>query len=214
MLMKVLVLSPHTDDGSLGVGGTMYRLRCRGVKVLNVAFSLCRKSVPEKFPSDVHREEFLEACRRLGVEAIVLDYPNRVFPSIRQRICQEIYNLRLEYDPDVVFCPHIQDSHQDHWIVAREALSVFKRDTSILMYEIMFNCPTFTPNVYFTLSREDVEKKIEALKAYKSIWGTKRFPHLTEEFILASARFRGLQFNTEYAEAFYTPKMNLLHWMG
>jgi len=212
MSKRVLVLSPHTDDGVLGAGGTIYKLKRKGAEILCVAFSLCRKSVPEDYPPDVHRDEFIESCKLLGIEGRILDYPNRVFPSIRQEICQAIYELKREYQPDLVICPYINDVHQDHWIVAREALAVFKRSTSILMYEIAFNCPTFTPNVYVILSEEELRKKIEALKVYKSIWGSERFPYLNEEFIRAQARFRGLQFNTRYAEAFYTLKMKFLDW--
>ena len=43
---RVLVLSPHTDDGELGAGGTIARFLDEGKDVYYIAFSGCETSVP------------------------------------------------------------------------------------------------------------------------------------------------------------------------
>lgn len=49
---NVLVLSPHTDDGELGAGGTIARFLDEGRNVNYIAFSGCETSVPEGMPKD------------------------------------------------------------------------------------------------------------------------------------------------------------------
>ena len=66
-IKNVLVLAPHTDDGELGVGGTIARLVEQGVKVSYAAFSTAAASVPEGLPRDVLKTEVREATRRLGI---------------------------------------------------------------------------------------------------------------------------------------------------
>ena len=53
---NILVLAPHTDDGELGLGGTISRLIEDGKKVTYVAFSTAQQSVPEGFPKDILRK--------------------------------------------------------------------------------------------------------------------------------------------------------------
>ena len=50
---NILVLAPHTDDGELGLGGTISKLIELGKKVTYVAFSTAQQSVPEGFPKDI-----------------------------------------------------------------------------------------------------------------------------------------------------------------
>ena len=47
---NILVLAPHTDDGELGLGGTINKLIQLGKKVTYVAFSTAQQSVPKGFP--------------------------------------------------------------------------------------------------------------------------------------------------------------------
>ena len=49
---NILVLAPHTDDGELGLGGTISRLIEDGKKVTYVAFSTAQQSVPERYLED------------------------------------------------------------------------------------------------------------------------------------------------------------------
>ena len=52
---NILVLSPHTDDGELGAGGTISKLVENGAKVTYGAFSIAEESVPEGLPKNKWR---------------------------------------------------------------------------------------------------------------------------------------------------------------
>ena len=58
---NILVLAPHTDDGELGVGGTINYLIEQGHKVVYAAFSTAEESVPEGFPKDILKTEVRKA---------------------------------------------------------------------------------------------------------------------------------------------------------
>ena len=62
---NVLVLAPHTDDGELGLGGTINKLILAGNKVTYVAFSTAEESVPEGFPKDILKTEVRNATLQL-----------------------------------------------------------------------------------------------------------------------------------------------------
>ena len=52
MFNKILVLSPHTDDGEIGAGGTIARFVEEEKEIYYVAFSSCEASVPKGFPEN------------------------------------------------------------------------------------------------------------------------------------------------------------------
>ena len=54
----VLVLAPHTDDGELGLGGTIHKLNAAGCEMHYTAFSAA-ESIPEEFDLGQTR---LEVC--------------------------------------------------------------------------------------------------------------------------------------------------------
>lgn len=49
---KILVLSPHPDDGELGAGGTIARFLEENREVYYIAFSSCEKSIPTELAKD------------------------------------------------------------------------------------------------------------------------------------------------------------------
>lgn len=198
---SILVLAPHTDDGEFGCGGTMARLVSEGKKVWYVAFSAAEKSVPDEFPRDILRQEVAEAMAVIGVpleNQIILSYPVREFPLYRQEILDDMIKIANEVKPDAVFLPSTLDTHQDHVTIAEEGFRAFKRIT-MFGYEIPWNNITFPTQVFVFLEEEHVQKKIQALKCYKS--QQDRF-YASEDFIRSLARTRGTQIGAIYCEAF------------
>ena len=106
--------------------------------------------------------------------------------------------LSKEINPDVVFLPSSTDTHQDHQVIHNEGLRAFKK-SSVLGYEMPWNNTVFTSNTFIKLKKQNIEKKLEALKAYKSQEGR---TYLNREFIMGLAKVRGVQAATDYAEAF------------
>lgn len=201
MFSRVLILSPHTDDGELGCGGTIAKLVESGKDVFYVALSTCEKSIPESFPGDILRREVREAAEILGINRenlMLFNFEVRNFPRLRQEILEALIRIRNEIKPDIVFTPSSYDTHQDHRVVMEETLRAFKGCT-ILGYEQPWNNITFNTTAFVPLSEKHINLKVKALLCYRSQLSR---PYFNETFIRSLARTRGVQINTEYAEAF------------
>jgi LmbE family N-acetylglucosaminyl deacetylase len=198
---KVLVLAPHTDDGELGAGGSIVKLIESKAEVYYAAFSTAEKSVPEGFPKDILKTEVKKATFRLGIKPehlLIYNYEVRKLNYVRQEILEELIRLRKQINPDLILLPSLHDIHQDHSTVAQEGLRAFKHRT-VLGYELIWNNLTFSTSCFVQLNASQVHQKCAALKEYAS---QQHRDYISEEFITALARTRGVQIGYEYAEAF------------
>lgn len=199
--LRILALSPHTDDAEFGAGATIARHVAEGDHVVVVAFSACERSVPEGFSPTALRTEFLNATGVLGVAgAECLAFDVRTMPERRQEVLDEMLRMRREYDPDVVLCPSRSDTHQDHATIAAEAVRAFRGITT-LGYVLPWNCPSVNVTTWRRVHFADVTKKVAALKCYASQAGR---PYATEEAVWAHVQLAGLQAGMRYAEPFET----------
>lgn len=198
---KILVLSPHTDDGEFGCGGSIAKFVEQGKEVYYVAFSSAQKSVPEEFPKDILKKELKEATKTLGIPSenvILYNYEVREFPRVRQDILEDMLRLGNELKPDIILLPSTLDTHQDHQVISQEGFRAFKRIT-MLGYEISWNNLTFNTSAFVFLEERHIEKKLASLKCYLSQFGRN---YATAEFIRSLAITRGTQIGAEYAETF------------
>jgi len=205
---KILVLSPHTDDGELGCGGSIARYAAAGKEVHYAAFSLCAKSLPAALPADTLAHECKAATAVLGIPAsqvTLFDFEVREFPRQRQAILEELVVLQKKIQPDLIFIPQAQDIHQDHGVIHQEALRAFK-NTSVLGYEQVWNQVTTVTNLFIQLSEEALAKKAASLQCYQS---QQQRVYMQAEFTRSLALVRGVQGKYQYAEAFEVYKMML-----
>ena len=205
---NVLVLAPHTDDGELGLGGTINRLITEGKNVTYIAFSTAEESVPEGFPKDILKTEVRNATAKLGIKPenlIIYNYQVRKLNYVRQEILEELIKIRKREKYDLVFIPSLHDIHQDHTTIAQEGLRAFKNIT-ILGYELIWNNLSFDTQCFVRLTKEDIKAKIMALKEYHS---QGKRDYLSDEFIYSLAKARGVQVGCEYAEAFEVVRLFL-----
>jgi len=198
---KVLVLAPHTDDGELGCGGTIAKMVEQGAEVYYAAFSACEQSVLPQFPKDILITEVKLATKVLGIKPknlFLYKYVVRTFNYHRQNILDDLIVLKKKLTPDIVFIPSLQDVHQDHATIANEAVRAFKF-TTIYSYELPWNNFNFSTTCFQFLEEKHVEKKINALKQYKS---QVHRSYTNEAFLRALAHTRGVQIGVKYAEVF------------
>jgi len=198
---RILVLSPHPEDGELGCGGTIAKFIESGVKVYYVAFTIAEKSTYPPFPKDAQKAEMLRAVDILGIpqeNVAINNWETREFPSHRQEILEYMISLRKEIEPDMVLCHSRDDTHQDHQTITAEAIRAFKQ-TSLLGYELPWNNFQFRSDYFIELKREHVEKKAKALECYRS----RSFrPYLAAEKIFHWMGMRGMQIESDFAECF------------
>ena len=196
---KGLVLSPHTDDGELGAGATIARFLEEGVEFLYLAFSA---------PHEQLRDECIRSLNIIGVDeenVTILDIPRRYFPGNRQEILQTLYDLHEKENFDLVFTPSTRDLHQDHGVVTREALRIFKQST-ILGYELPWNHIDFTENCFVAIEESHLNKKLDALSQYES---QHKHHYFSPQYVRSLAITRGGQIATPYAESYELIKLVL-----
>lgn len=205
---RALVLGAHIDD-EWGCAGTICRLVENGIEVHLASFSPATISVPDGFPPEALKREALEAIAVLGIPQgryRQYDFPVRHFPAHRQEILEELVLLRREIEPDLVFVPATVDIHQDHHVMAQEALRAFKHVT-ILGYEMPMNTVAFEHSCFVRLEERHLDAKLAHAAAYRS----QAFrPYFDPEAMTALARVRGLQINQPAAEAFEVVRMAIV----
>ncbi len=198
---NVLVLAPHTDDGELGLGGTISKLLEVGAVVTYAAFSTAQESIPDGFDKDILKTEVMAATSRLGIAKKNLhlyDYRVRRLNYSRQEILEDLVRLKRDNVFDLIFVPTLNDLHQDHATVSIEGIRAFKNCT-ILGYELLWNNLSFNTQCFVVLEERHVEQKIAALAEYKS---QSHRDYISSQFIKSWAKTRGVQIGAQWAEAF------------
>jgi N-acetylglucosamine malate deacetylase 1 len=201
---RILILSPHTDDAEIGCGGTIINFLEQNKNILWVVFSTAEESLPEGMPKETLRNEFKEVANILSLidsQVIIKDFKVRYLHERRQDVLELLIRLRQEFNPDLVIGPSLSDFHQDHTVVANEMVRAFKSTASIISYELPWNHLNFNTQFFTRLTSDHIKKKIGLLALYKSQYQKNR-PYFSGEFIEGLARTRGVQINTEFAEAF------------
>jgi len=204
MFDRILVLSPHPDDGELGCGGTLVKFMEEGKEVYYIGVTPCKNTIPEGFPEDTLIQECYEATKILGIprsNVKVCDFENKRFPRQRYEIFNMLEDARVDIAPDMVFIPSLQDVHQDHHTVAVEAIRAFRRKNTIVAYEEPWNNITITTTAFSPIERRHLDAKLKALDCYASQSFQKR-GYFDAGYIESLAKTRGVQINCKYAEAF------------
>ena len=215
---KCVVIAPHPDDETLGLGGSIARMSSLGidVSILIVSGHLPPLYDAKSFEKTV--SEAKEAFKILGVHKYeFLKIPatfliKEDISTLYNKIASFINNSK----PDIVFLP-FPDRHIDHRIIfdggvvaCRPKENWFPK--TVLLYETLSEThwnvsgvePSFNPDFFIDIS-ETINKKVEGLSRYESqIVGN---PSRSIDSIKALAKFRGSQNGCDYAEAFKLVRM-------
>jgi LmbE family N-acetylglucosaminyl deacetylase len=205
---RVLVLSPHPDDESLGCGGTLAMLTRAGVPV-DVAYMTrgemggkpgVKLPVIDQFVLGNQRSlEAAAACRTLGVgKAFFLKGCDGQVDQ-RPELSDEIFQLLESGGYTTVFCPWPFDVHKDHcatfdWLAA--ALEHLDRNLDVWLYEVW---STLHPNKLVAIDAT-LEIKRQAIQAH--VTQLQNYDYLTG--FMALCQYRGILLPTaRFAEAFF-----------
>lgn len=213
---KILVISPHPDDETLGLGGAISKFISQGheLKVLTVSGHLPPLYSQEEY--QITKKEALKAYKILGIESsLFLEIPATM---IREEpvasLNAKISSVFEEFEPTHVFSP-FPDRHIDHRLifesvmVASRPVNYGRKIELLAAYETLSEThwnapyiePNFTSNMVIDIS-DNLETKINALKCFKSQISLKEGPRSIEA-IKALAKFRGSQAGFKFGEAFY-----------
>jgi LmbE family N-acetylglucosaminyl deacetylase len=176
---RVLVVAPHPDDETIGMGGTIAKLISLSIPVRVIFMSngvTSRDVVRESVES--RKRAAKNAMGVLGVNDFnFFDLPDNRFDSLPiLEIAKLLESEVSKFRPTVVFAPYRYDLNIDHQI-ASEATSIAVRPKLsshvrlYLNYEILSStgwnhaAPDFSPNVFVDIQNY-WSLKFSALQAY------------------------------------------------
>ncbi len=208
---RVLVLAPHPDDESCGLGGTLARHREQGDPVLVLFLTDGSSGDPDgRFGADtagVRQREALAAAEILGgLETSFYGYPDGhvVSESDLQMVADRLAEDLLSFAPDLVYVPWEGEAHSDH-AKARSALTkalvAVQSDPAgslprVLEYEVWSPLPAD----YIIDVTSTADKKRQAMLAHESQVAYTDYPH--QLMGLAAHRSVYLSKSSRYGEAF------------
>jgi len=220
---KVLVITPHPDDETLGCGGTLLLLKNKGYKINWLIIT----DVYEEFGFSKEKilsrnAEIDSVSSRYGFDKVIrVGIPtSKVDELSKGELVSKISNVFNEIQPNIIFVPFYNDVHTDHKAIAEATISCTKwfrypYVDKVLYYETLsetdFNIDStsfkFNPNVYFDIS-EYLEEKLSIMKIYASEIEEFPFPRSIKA-IRSLAYLRGAQCGAEAAEAFELLRANI-----
>ncbi len=218
--MSILVIAPHADDETLGMGGTIARLGSEGREV-NVAVMTGPGAEPHPiWPHevwDVIRAEAAEAAKVLGVARLEFEeLPAVCVPDLPvHALNKAVSDMIARFDPEELYLPYYHDLHGDHQAIAyaalvhaRAYLERSRRIRLIAMYETPTEthlfpgqlAPPFAPNFWVDVS-DTIETKLRAWECYRSQQQAGDTPR-SAAAVKALAVMRGAEIGAAAAEAF------------
>ncbi|MHC4663838.1 MAG: PIG-L family deacetylase [Planctomycetota bacterium] len=203
--VRTLVISPHPDDDSIGLGGTLVRHARAGdpVKIVYLTDG-SRGAAPEGTSSrkltELRQRETRKAAEILGVEDLeFLDIPDRELEKHPEAV-ERLESIIREYKPERIYLPSQYEFHPDHRAASDFAWKALEKSgisAEMWFYEIG---NPLQPNVLVDIS-EVVETKRKAILAHE----TQVAAIPLHEHIIGLNRFRGytLPPGVTHAEAFF-----------
>ncbi|GAA1973027.1 PIG-L deacetylase family protein [Kitasatospora viridis] len=197
MSRTALAFTAHPDDAEICLGGTLAALADHGWDVHIVV-----ASVPD------HRDRRLAEVQRgadvLGARAHVLEHDGhwQVEDLTAYQLVREFDRHVRRLAPQRVFTHWLGDTHQDHVLVARAAISAMRGSHADLFMCEQPNqyAPSASPfpvDTYVDVSAQ-FERRLRAVACHLSQAAAEKY---TEQ-LTARARYHGDRIGCRYAEAF------------
>jgi len=212
--MNVLVIAPHMDDETLGLGGT---IRKHVVNDDNVNVVIIANRIYDHQYVDIlfkkEKESTFKAKDILGYcDVHFLNLHDERLDMCLQDIIiplEKYYNRIL---PDIVYVNYWEDNNQDHRAVFNASRVIFRRAAfnppkKIIVYETpssteqtLPSYSIFTPNYYVNIN-DSIQIKLDAIACYEK--EAREYPHpRSSEAILNLSKRRGIESGFNHAEAF------------
>ena len=128
--------------------------------------------------------------------------------EVDKEIISELQKFIIDKNIKTIFThPNPDTYHQDHRAAHNISMASARRYVNnIFLFEIIFNFASglMIPNYYINVSKF-IEKKIEALRFHETEY-SKFDGEKWIDSIMSLAKYRGIQVDSDYAEAFYVMK--------
>jgi LmbE family N-acetylglucosaminyl deacetylase len=214
---RILVVSAHPDDETLGAGGTIARYAAEGSEVW--VCIVCDGVTARHSEAGLQRQCAEDACAVLGASKVVFcDLPDQRLDALPLvDVIGPIEECVERLRPDVVLTHFKDDVNQDHRVVFGATMvatrpSPMQPVRTLMCYETAsstewappFQGGVFAPNVFVDITAT-LDRKVEAMRCYAHthISEVKAFPHPRSlEAIDIYAKRQGVVVGTPAAEPF------------
>ena len=214
---KVLVIVAHTDDETIGLGGTIARHFNEGAEVyaLSMTNGVGSRELTNQVDVEIRSEAAFEASKVLGFKWLdAFDYPDNQLDSVPLlEIVKSLEIIKKTINPSLIYTHSSADLNIDHRILNQAVLTAFRPQPNEIWSEIRtFEVPSstdygygsvtnsFEPNLFIDIS-DFWQLKLNALENYNS--EIREYPHSRSyKGIENLSKYRGNQVGLKYAEAF------------
>jgi len=217
-MKKIMFVSVHPDDETIGCGGTILKNKKLGNKIYWLNLTDISMSHPfgytKEFAEHIYWTE-AEVSKKYGFEKMFnLEIPAGMLETYETRVLvSKIDEVLNSVKPDELYLPNRSDIHSDHRIGFNAVYACTKNFRKpyikkILMYETLSETEyapalsenAFIPNFYVDIS-DYFDKKLRIMGLYDTEIMPEPYPR-SFRAIQALAAFRGSRIGAAYAEAF------------
>lgn len=212
---KILVIAPHPDDETLGVGGSLLKHKSQGDTIYWII--LTHATNHENYSASFlkNREEQIQKVSHLfGFERVIqMSFDTtRLDQYPQSQLIKELSEVLESIQPQVIYMPHSGDIHSDHKVAAEITLAATKSFRlpsveKILAYETLSETEfgltkndRFEPHIYVNIE-SFIDQKLKILSLYEEEIKDFPFPRSLEA-VKALAAYRGVSSGFQAAEAF------------
>ncbi len=175
---RILILTPHADDETLGCGGMIVKSIQQGNDVKVLLLSDNSESIKHEdtgYIIQTRSHEFNNAMKKLGV----VDFSElKLAPAdfIKSKfLINQLCGIIKDFNPDAILLPSPADNHEEHRILNEiffhtiSKLIKDKRSASISIISILFYevWTAIYPNLILDIT-DVLERKENAIKCYTS----------------------------------------------
>jgi LmbE family N-acetylglucosaminyl deacetylase len=215
--MNILIIAAHPDDEVYGCGGAISKFKREGNSVYVL---IVTEGCSTQYPGDSQiikkkKKEALKANDILGVKRVfMLDLPDMKLDTIPHvTLNRHIEGIMKEVKPVLVFTHSMFDLNNDHKIVAESTIVACRPFSSTVKELICYPVPSssewqvntvkqvFSPNYFIRLDNKDVQKKLSAVKTYKTELRAYPHPRSPKAVNICLMKY-GIIVGAKYAEPF------------
>jgi LmbE family N-acetylglucosaminyl deacetylase len=208
--LKIIVIGAHPGDPECGCGGTIALFASAGHEVIAAYLTRGGAGIQGKSYDEaalIRTKEALKACKILNARAEFFGQLDGN-SEITGNSYTEVNNFFRKENPDIVFTQWPIDSHRDHRIcsiLAYDAWINMGKKFALYYYEVTSGNETqnFTPTNYINIGSV-IKQKSAACMAHISQEPEGWYENIQNTI----QRFRGIELNCEYAEAFVGHNQN------
>jgi LmbE family N-acetylglucosaminyl deacetylase len=220
-MKRVLISIAHSDDETIGCGGTIAKHVSQGDKVFCISMTdgvgARFKNSADLKPIKERKKSAINASKKLGFKWLpdfCGNFPDNGLDAVKLLdIIKVIEKAKKKINPHIVYTHDFNDLNVDHKIISEATLTAFRPHykescENILAMEIpsatdygsFKGSNNFYPN-YFVDITDTWKHKLSALRFYNK--EIKKYPNSRSyEGIETYAKFRGIQVGFRKAEAF------------